>query len=159
MNYFIVLFLAFTSIAICYEETYTDNSKNYCNRKGIYDKRTKLCTCIEDYVTYPMENYQQTNQCNYVKKSKLMLKIISFFWGYLGADQLYLGNAVKGSFKVIIPIVTLFIVFYLKNCSKAIDLPDYYFLIPFVLSISLWVIDFVSIVLMDTRDHYGIELV
>lgn len=160
MNYsFIILLSSLTAIALCFEETYTDNSKNYCNRKGIYDRNTKFCTCLPDYITYPIENYQQINQCNYAQKSKVVLRIISFLWGYLGADQIYLGNTIKGMLKVLIPIIAFFILFYFKNYSKTNDIPDYYYLIPFTLSIFFWLIDMLYFALFSPRDHYGIELV
>lgn len=123
-----------------------------CNNKGIYDIKTHQCICIDEYETIG------DLQCIYQKRSKMIAVLMSFFGGFLGAEQFYLGNTFKGFAKIFVPIILLISIMYCKmNFMK--DLPNYYLLLPLGIAILFWIIDIVLIVSGVTKDGKGFELI
>jgi len=145
----IFLFLFFQLI-----QTEDNNDESICNGKGIYEQNN--CYCLQNYESINGE------YCNYERKKKIVAIILSLFFGFTGADQYYLGKNIRGFLKVVLPVFLFFgLLFYIFiNSNKPLnESNDIYFLIPIIILLFFWFIDFFCIINGITKDSKGFDLI
>ena len=146
---YLSLFLFFQFI-----KTEDINEESICNGKGIYDQNN--CYCLQNYESINGE------YCNYERKKKIVAIILSLFFGFTGADQYYLGKNIRGFLKVVLPVFLFFgLLFYIFiNSNKPLnESNDIYFLIPIIILLFFWFIDFFCIINGITKDSKGFDLI
>ena len=147
--FYIFLFLFFQFI-----KTEDINEESICNGKGIYEQNN--CYCLQNYESINGE------YCNYERKKKIVAIILSLFFGFTGADQYYLGKNIRGFLKVVLPVFLFFgLLFYIFiNSNKPLnESNDIYFLIPIIILLFFWFIDFFCIINGITKDSKGFDLI
>lgn len=146
---YLSLFLFFQFI-----KTEDINEESICNGKGIYEQNN--CYCLQNYESINGE------YCNYERKKKIVAIILSLFFGFTGADQYYLGKNIRGFLKVVLPVFLFFgLLFYIFiNSNKPLnESNDIYFLIPIIILLFFWFIDFFCIINGITKDSKGFALI
>ena len=146
---YLSLFLFFQFI-----KTEDINEESICNGKGIYEQNN--CYCLQNYESINGE------YCNYERKKKIIAIILSLFFGFTGADQYYLGKNIRGFLKVVLPVFLFFgLLFYIFiNSNKPLnESNDIYFLIPIIILLFFWFIDFFCIINGITKDSKGFDLI
>ena len=146
---YLSLFLFFQFI-----KTEDINEESICNGKGIYEQNN--CYCLQNYESINGE------YCNYERKKKIVAIILSLFFGFTGADQYYLGKNIRGFLKVVLPVFLFFgLLFYIFiNSNKPLnESNDIYFLIPIIILLFFWFIDFFCIINGITKDSKGFDLI
>ena len=146
---YLSLFLFFQFI-----KTEDINEESICNGKGIYEQNN--CYCLQNYESINGE------YCNYERKKKIVAIILSLFFGFTGADQYYLGKNIRGFLKVVLPVFLFFgLLFYIFiNSNKPLnESNDIYFLIPIIILLFFWFIDFFCIINGISKDSKGFDLI
>ena len=146
---YLSLFLFFQFI-----KTEDINEESICNGKGIYEQNN--CYCLQNYESINGE------YCNYERKKKIVAIILSLFFGFTGADQYYLGKNIRGFLKVVLHVFLFFgLLFYIFiNSNKPLnESNDIYFLIPIIILLFFWFIDFFCIINGITKDSKGFDLI